>query len=100
MDQARAVTGLAEADVLMFARQSNEYSFPLAPGDVGALSTPLPQNRFDAIVVERTCELFAGTTSVDWIAHMVDSLTVNGRLFLSAFTPDEAAKLGRIEPTA
>ena len=100
VDQARAVTGLAEADVLMFARQSNEYSFPLAPGDVGALSTPLPQNRFEAIVVERTCELFAGTTSVDWIAHMVDSLTVNGRLFLSAFTPDEAAKLGRIEPTA
>ena len=98
--RARQVTGLSSADVLTFARQSDDYLFPFAAGDIGALYTPLPPSRFDAIVVEQSCELFAGTTTVDWLAHMVNSLTLGGRIFLSSLKPDQGAKLARAEPSA
>lgn len=97
--RAREITGLGSADVLTFSRQSNDYTFPFAAKDVGALYSPLPRGRFDAIVVEQSCELFPGNTTIDWLAHMINSLVLGGRIFLSLLEPDQGAKLGRVDPS-
>ena len=83
----RAVRSRALArPMCLAARQSDDYLFPFAAGDIGALYTLCRPVGLMPLSLSRVVNCSLGLQPLTG-AHMVNSLTLGGRIFLSSLKP-------------